>query len=466
MHYFSPFRRQRVLAERRLCAETGSFGREVNMNPKTNAYPNAEKAAPSISNMTFEGFATMLKSNLQNYYQSVVSRHKEGMARRAAGRARMKAEGRRTFGRPEAGVDTHSESLDEQMGADFDRVINKIARDVFRLPETQSGVLQLTGLMQKAWPAFWDIVQDSPHFSANPPLFRSSQWRGNMRIPGAYINGELASMSMARMGRYRRKKSGVFDKLKRKPTQQYRIENNVPMRYSDAAASMTAEQFGLKEEGEDWTPKSRTEMGRLRWDAVQTGDEEAGTPHFIEVTKAAKYDRGEPIPGSGGKGLVMIEGDLDTPSEAPMVFIDYDYVDSMIALAVGHPFYSKLYKEEGYFPQGAINDIALVLQNGTETAADEREWKFYANDAVAMIIMEAPALQDIAEIMNGEGFSTAENLAKLDGLSDSSARDLIGALLVNPNVNKDDLQRVLKTLCKGYIEDTGDDWWATMQTDF
>ena len=421
----------------------------------TGLHPKFGNEAPNETQMSFEKIVQMLKGTFEAYYQSVVSRTRGRFRRLKEGQARRAARGERFT--PVVDLDHAEATLEAQMRGDFDRAVREVVKQTFRLKSMQYGTLKMTDLMKKAWPGFWDIVQDHPAFHVNHPLFRSQQWRSNFRIPGAYIKGELLIMSLPGMHRHRRQRSGVFDELKFEPSRKYHIEPNVPRRYQPQVSSLVASEFGIDRSTND----GQLAMGRLHWQKVIQGNEEFGFARFVEVTQAPLYDRGKPIEGTGRKGLVMIEGDRDHPENAPMAFIDYDYVDELVALGIENPHFKTLYSRTGYFSKKAIDAITQVLERGKNTAAEQRNWKFYADDAVALMIGHAPRLYIAIKSLQEAGITTQNDIAKLSDLTDEATKQKLKHAIEHVE-DREALMQVLLTYCTKYIAEHKAQWWDNL----
>lgn len=352
---------------------------------------------------------------------------------------------------PNAIDDSVTADLVEQM-SDFEGTLNAIIDNVFRLEDLQKGVLKITTLYPKIWDAFWDEVQDHPDFALNHPLFKTDRWKDGMRVSGSYVDGHLAQMSVPGMDRYRRNRRGVLDELKKPAEPHESIENNVDLRFREVASKVVAKNLDVR---------SKVSFDRLRWNAVQEGNDTLGFSHFIEVTRPAEYIRGEEVPYSGGRGLVMIDSDIDNPKDAAMAFIDYDYVDKITALANDNSFFKPIFTKEGYFNAKEIEDIAIVLADERNTDASERTWNFYARDSVAHIVNHFSRIEPVIRAMKDKFFTELD----LQNMQEKSIDDTDNATLVkvknliDSSSDIDPIKEVLSTYCSVYVDNYGPDWW-------
>ncbi len=464
MHKFNPFRpRKHVLSERREIygeapepPELG--GIEINMNPRDKElYPNKEKASKrNEQTVTFEQFVRQLERWFEETYQRVVGKKARSMERV---RANAQARGRDYI--PSAPGEFKS-SLREQM-VDFDERIQTLAKDVFRLEDFQRGVQEMTKIYPKAWNGFWDIVQNHPGFEGDHPLFKTDRWRTQMRVPGAYVDGHLAALSMHGMDRYKRNRSGALDELKKPVTAADRIENHVDLKYRQRATNLMAKEFSIT---------NNKDFDRIRWYQNQEmkGNEEYGFAQFIEVSKMPKYDRGKTVPGSGGRGLVMIDGDFDDPEKAPMIFINYGYLDQITGYGNNHPYFEHIFTTEGFLNENQLDDIGTLLaderntyvRGAEEEGLSERTWKFYARDSVALYMKKFKVAEPVVRKMMTEGIRPEHFEQLKTDPAHASVRVQMKGVVDAFAGNEDVLKDVLKSFCQDYIRDEGPNWFENL----
>lgn len=428
--------------------EFGSL--EINTNPKTSIYPNGPGEA-SVSEMSFDQLKTMLRNAVESTYQRAVD-------------AYMRRYNRIRQVRQQRGMDSQAEvgpaeaTLEAQMQGDFENVLNEAVRSIYRLKENALGVVHIAEAMGPAWDYFWDIVQDHPTFSFNHPLFKSDRWRGGMRLAGAYMNGRIARMSLPGTDRYRRKKSGMSDQFRRRTQPQYRATNNIDARYRGKAQNLLSEEFGIK-----GTENEKLKIDRMRWELKERGDETKGFPTLIEVTNSADFFRGQAIAGTGGKGLLMIEGNYDNPEEAEMVFLDYDYIDDMMLILNSDSYYSRLAKVPGYFNQETIFKIGDKVSQFMNTPDEnERDYQYYKSDIVALLMLEIVDMERVVSMVEDAGISEAElgDLDSVTELADNPLAENVKKLIeeAKSSGQLELLRRALPSYMPAYFKKDGNTW--------
>ena len=303
-----------------------------------------------------------------------------------------------------------------------------------------------------------------------------------MKVPGIYVDGRLARMSMAHSPRYKRRMSGELPSLRKRPPRQRRIEQNVDLRHRDLVRDTVKQEYGetttvrskFSDSGEEttFTPLSDLDFDKIEWNEVQQGDDDAGFAHAIEINKPGVQTRGEYLPGDEPKeGIVLIEGDPDHPRGAEVRFIDYDKADMLFKVLANDAMFKMFIETPGYFEP----DVQASLKRLVEMPENERTWKEYADDVTSIAMYKSGEMAKIVTHLEGSDINYADRIAlKNPDTAEPSIQHSLRVLVDkikngdNGGVSEAVWKKVLGGMCSKYMvshpeSDDYSDWWEAMK---